>query len=187
MRFTFRLNDDSEIGLLEEKHAVELFELTDRNRDYLREWLPWLDATKTSEDTRQFIKRSLEQFTRQGNFSLSIWFKGKLAGTIGYSKMDSANQKVSIGYWIGSEYQHKGLVTLASTAMIDYAFNDLGLNRLEILCAVNNKQSQAIPERLGFTQEGILRQAEKLYDQFVDLVVYGILTSEWRNNIKRSS
>lgn len=181
------MNDDSELGLLEEKHAIELFELTDRNRDYLREWLPWLDATRTSEDTRQFIKRSLEQFTRQGNFSLGIWFKGNIAGTIGYSKMDPANQKVSIGYWIGYEYQHKGLVTLASRAMIDYAFNDLGLNRLEILCAVNNKRSRAIPERLGFTQEGILREAEKLYDRFDDLVVYGILAGEWRNKTKRSS
>jgi ribosomal-protein-serine acetyltransferase len=51
---------------------------------------------------------------------------------------------------------------------------------VEIGCAPGNRKSCAIPERLGFTREGVLRQREWLYDHFVDHVVYGILAEEWR-------
>jgi ribosomal-protein-serine acetyltransferase len=68
--------------------------------------------------------------------------------------------------------------------LVDYAFNELGLNRLEIRCATENTKSRAIPQRLGFKQEGTIRQAEWLYDHYVDLVVYGILASEWSDSSK---
>ena len=63
--------------------------------------------------------------------------------------------------------------------MITYAFDVYGLNKVEIHCATENRRSCAIPERLGFKQEGVLRQGEWLYDHFVDLAVYGLLASEW--------
>jgi ribosomal-protein-serine acetyltransferase len=53
------------------------------------------------------------------------------------------------------------------------------LNKVEIHCAVDNKRSRAIPERLGFTQEGIIRANQWLYDHYVDDVIYGMLASEW--------
>jgi ribosomal-protein-serine acetyltransferase len=65
--------------------------------------------------------------------------------------------------------------------LIDYAFNELGLNRLVISCASENKKSRAIAERLGFEQEGVLRQSDWLVDRFVDQVVYGALAGEWRS------
>ena len=64
--------------------------------------------------------------------------------------------------------------------MVDYAFGELGLNRVQIRCARDNARSCAIPRRLGFTEEGALRQAEWLIDHFEDQVVYGILAEEWR-------
>lgn len=71
-------------------------------------------------------------------------------------------------------------MTKACKACIDYAFNELKLHRLEIRCAVENERSRAIPERLGFTNEGTIREAEWLYDHFVDHVVYGMLEREWK-------
>jgi ribosomal-protein-serine acetyltransferase len=64
--------------------------------------------------------------------------------------------------------------------LVEHAFGELGLNRVSIACAVENKKSCAIPERLGFRREGVKRQAEWLYDHFVDHVVYGALASEWQ-------
>src|SRR3712207_9583243 len=60
------------------------------------------------------------------------------------------------------------------------SFLELGLNRVGIACAVENEKSCAIPERLGFRNEGVQRQAEWLYDRFVDHVGYAVLASEWR-------
>ena len=177
--FSYRLTDDSELRLLEARHANDLFDLTDRNRSYLREWLPWLDAIQTVDDTRNFIKDSLQQFAANDGFQAGIWYKGELAGVVGYHKIDWFNRQVEIGYWLGAVYQGRGLMTEACRALVDHAFNDLGLNRVQIRCATGNTRSCAIPERLGFAREGIITQAEWLYDHYVDLVVYGMLASDW--------
>ena len=86
----------------------------------------------------------------------------------------------SLGYWIGEAYQGRGLVTASCRALITHAFDEARLNRVEIRCAVENRKSRAIPARLGFRQEGLLRDAEWLYDHFVDHVVYATLVKEWR-------
>lgn len=178
--FSFRLDDDTELRLLENRHAEELFALIDQNREHLRKWLPWLDGNRSLEDTRAFITRSLIRYANNKGFPASIWFKGTLAGIIDYNTIDWSNRTASIGYWLGASFQGKGLVTKACRALIGYAFNELKLNRMEIRCATGNKRSRAIPERLGFTQEGTVRQAEWLYDHFVDHAVYGMLASEWQ-------
>jgi ribosomal-protein-serine acetyltransferase len=68
-------------------------------------------------------------------------------------------------------------MTRAVKALIDHAFGELGLHRVEIRAAAENRRSRAIPERLGFEQEGILREAERVGERYQDLVVYGLLAS----------
>ena len=175
-----RIDDDTELRIYEERHAQELFDLVDRNRRYLREWLPWLDYETSVEDSKAFIKNALQQFANNEGFQMGIWYRGKLAGGIGYHQIDWANRKVEIGYWLGESFQGKGLMTKACRMLVTYAFKELGLNKVEIHCATGNIRSCAIPKRLGFTQEGILRDGEWLYDHFVDLVVYGMFAREWQ-------
>jgi ribosomal-protein-serine acetyltransferase len=176
----FEIDDITELLLLEEQHAEEIFVLVDQDRKYLREWLPWLDNNKSIADTKEFIKNSLEQFANNDGFHVGVWFQGKLAGVIGYHKIDWVNRATSIGYWVGASYQGRGLITRACRVLVDYAFNELKLNRVEIRCAFENGKSRAIPVRLGFKEEGVIRQAQWLYDHFVDHVVYGMLESEWQ-------
>lgn len=178
--FSCRLDAEAELRLLEEHQAAELFLLTDRNRSHLRRWLPWVDATTSVEVTRKFIRNALKQFATGRGFQAGLWYQNRMAGVIGYHKIDWFNRKTSLGYWLGMEFQGKGLMTKACQALLDYAFHELKLNRVEIRCATENKRSRAIPERLGFVQEGITRQAEWLYDHYVDHVIYGVLASEWR-------
>jgi ribosomal-protein-serine acetyltransferase len=176
--FTLRLRDDLELGLLEQRHAEELFALVDQSRDYLREWLPWLDDNQSMADTQKFIQNSVEQFANNGSFTAGILYQGKLTGCIGFHHIDRSNRATSIGYWLGASFQGKGLMTEACRGLVEYAFKELNLNRVQIRCATENQKSRAIPERLGFRQEGILRQAEWLYDHYVDLVIYGMLASD---------
>lgn len=70
-------------------------------------------------------------------------------------------------------------MTSACRAMVNIAFEEYGLNRVEIRAAADNRKSRAIPERLGFQKEGVSRQTEWIYDHFVDHVVYGMLADEW--------
>jgi len=72
-------------------------------------------------------------------------------------------------------------VIKACRAFIDHAFGPLGLNRIIISCAVENKKSRAVPEKLGFKEEGVARQSEWQHESFVDMVIYAMLADEWRN------
>ena len=179
--FSHKLSENTELRLLEERHAEELSDLTDRNRDHLREWLPWVDRSRTVEDRKNFIRGSLKQFAENSGFQAGVWYDGRLAGVVGYHNIDWQNRSTTLGYWLGKEFQGKGLMTAACRAMVEHAFAELGLNRVGIACAIANEKSRAIPERLGFRQEGVQRQAEWLYDHFVDHVVYAALASEWQS------
>jgi ribosomal-protein-serine acetyltransferase len=176
--FALRFRNDAELRLLEERHAEALFTLTDQNRTALCTWLPWVDATQSLADTKDFLKGALRQFAASGALHAGIWVRGELAGTIGYVSIDWAHRTAQIGYWLAASFQGQGLMTQACAALVTHAFSDLGLNRVELRCAVGNTKSRAIADRLGFTEEGVLRQAEWLYDHFVDHAVYGLLACE---------
>lgn len=177
----FSLHVDSEVmlGLLQPHHAETVFAVVDQHRDHLRTWLPWVDETNAADDSRAFIERSLQAFAQQGNPACGIWYRGNFVGGIGMHRVDRENDATSLGYWLAASHQGKGIVTRACMGMIDYAFQELNLNRIVIEAAVNNHKSRAIPQRLGFTEEGTLRQSRYLYDRYVDMVQYGLLAEEW--------
>lgn len=177
--FSHIISDDLQLKLLEKRHADELFILSDNNRKYLREWLPWVDETISVEQSKDFIQFSLNLLAKSNGFNLGIFYKERLVGCIGLHSIDWSNKKTSIGYWLSEGHQGKGIMTKACKSIINYVFNDLSLNRVEIRAAERNIKSRAIPERLNFINEGKVRQAEWLYDHFVDHVVYGMLKEDW--------
>lgn len=177
--FCLTVDENVKLCLPEERQAEALFALVDENRVYLREWMPWLDGNTSPSDMKAFIKASLEQFASNNGFQLAILFQDQLVGVIGYHQVDWTNRSTSIGYWLAEAFQSWGIMTRACRYLVDYAFRELNLNRVEIRCAIGNHKSRAIPERLGFKNEGTVRQAEWLYDHFVDHVVYGMLADEW--------
>ena len=184
--FYCKLSGGAELRLLEERHAEELFALINRNHERLLVWVPWLGNTGSLELTQDFIKRKLQRLADNNGFAAGIWHEGALAGEITLDYIDWPNRITEIGYWLDSAAEGRGLVTRACQSLIAYAFGGLGLNRVQIRCATENWRSRAIPEKLGFTQEGILRQAERLHDRYVDLVVYGMLAAEWEPAAERS-
>lgn len=169
------VDDGLELRVVAEGDAEEIFRATEANRAYLREWLPWVDSTRSVEDTRAFVARSLEQIRFSDGFQCRIVSQGKFAGMVGYLYHDWKNLRTEIGYWLRQDLQGHGIMTRATKALVDFAFENLGLNRVEIRAATNNRRSRAVPERLGFVQEGVLREAAWLNDHFIDLVVYAKL------------
>jgi ribosomal-protein-serine acetyltransferase len=176
--FYRRINESLALSLLVPEHAPSLFELTDKNRSYLRKWLPWVGSTVREEDTERFIKEQYAQYCEKKALNVAIEFEQNIVGVIAYNQFDLDNNIGEIGYWLGEEYAGKGLMTLAVKEMISIGFDDYSLNRVEIQCATENIKSRAIPERLGFMQEGILRQTEKVNGVYLDHAVYGLLSSD---------
>ena len=177
--FTIKIDENISLGLVEKRHAKQLFQLIDSSRTYLRDWLPWVDFTKTVADSENFIHMTLKQFASNNGFQLAICYKGNIVGMIGLHAINWSNKSTSIGYWLGEEFQGQGIMVKSCEAVMKYCFEELQLNRIEIRAATRNVKSQAIPEKLGFTKEGCVREAEWLYDHYVDHTIYGMLKSDF--------
>jgi len=176
--FSFHVREGLELGLLEEHHAADLYAAVDMNREHLRRWLPWVDVTMCTTDSQEFIRATAMEFATRAAIVTGIWWDSSLVGTIGLHKIDWMNRRAELGYWLVEQAQGQGIVTCSVKAMLHYAFHDLGLNRVEIRCAVGNGKSCAVPERIGFTFEGITRQGQWLGGEFIDLRIYSFLASD---------
>jgi ribosomal-protein-serine acetyltransferase len=174
-----RIDGETELRLIEPRDAEALNALVERNLEHIREWSPWLKRERSVENSREFIRRNLARMAADDGYALAIWHRGEMAGQIEYNYVDWQNRKTELGYWLGASFQGRGLVTKSCRALVAHAFGGLGLNRVEMRCAVENRRSRAVPERLGFRQEGVLLQAEWIHDHFHDLVVYAMLAAEW--------
>jgi ribosomal-protein-serine acetyltransferase len=177
--FRLDIRDGVYLALLEERHAAAIFTVVNRDRVHLRKWLPWVDLTRAADDTLKFVKTTLAQFANNEGLTAGIWSGNEYAGTIGTHKIDRLNRKVELGYWLASKFQGQGIVTGACRLFIDHAFNEWKLNRVEIHCAPANKKSCAIPERLGFQLEGVLRKAQLVNGKYLDSNIYGMLARDW--------
>jgi ribosomal-protein-serine acetyltransferase len=182
---TFRLTvpPEIELRLWEPCHAESCFAAVERNRVSLREWLPWVDGTRSAEDIRAYIQTVVTpQFGENKGPSCGIWVGDNLAGGIGCHAIDWAHRNCSIGYWLDARYRGKGLMTRCCVSLLNYLFIDQKLHRVSIRCATGNHASCAIPKRLGFRQEGVEREAEWVGGRWVDLLNWAILDHEWRQS-----
>src|SRR5260370_22165634 len=144
------VNPGVEMRQFRMEDAEPTFAVVDRHRDYLREWLPWVDQTHSPAEVREFIARATAQYDAGQGPQCAIWVEGALAGSLGCHPIDWDNRNAAIGYWIDPALQGRGVVTRCSVAMLDYLFAEMGLHRVEIRCGTGNARSCAIPERLGF-------------------------------------
>jgi ribosomal-protein-serine acetyltransferase len=176
------IDSNSYLSILEPRHADNLFHLIDANRDSIGSWLAFPQFTTEVQDTKTFIEKSLHRFSANNGYWAGIWHKENLAGSIGYLYIDWGNSKTEIGYWLGKGFEGNGFATKACEVFIEHAFSNLGLNKVEINVATKNLKSQAIPKRLGFTEEGTIRNYEFLNGEYLDRTVFGLLKEEWINN-----
>ncbi|MFF5995765.1 GNAT family protein [Lysinibacillus sp. KU-BSD001] len=177
--FTYRVDDEVALKLVTQRDAEEVFDLIEENREHLREWLGWLDFSTDMSVTRKVIDMNLQKFIQNEALDTAIIYKGKMAGKVSINVINYANKTAQLGYMLGSKYEGRGIMTRAVKAMIDIALFEYDLHKVEIHAAEGNRKSRAIPERLGFMQEGTIRSAEWLYNHYVDHVVYGMLRKEW--------
>jgi ribosomal-protein-serine acetyltransferase len=175
----FVIDSATSLRVLREDDAAELFRLTEANRAYLRRWLPWVDLVTSEDDSRSFLESVSKQRQDGRGPTFGIVHDGELVGVVGYVPIDRVNRCGEIGYWLAERAQGRGLMTACCRFVVRYGFLTLDLNRIQIAAGVDNLSSRAIPERLGFTLEGVLRGRENLYGHFIDHALYSLLRSEF--------
>jgi ribosomal-protein-serine acetyltransferase len=167
---------------LQEQDAEELFAVTDRNRAHLVRWLPWVDATRTPNDSSLFIRHAIEEQVSLRAVHCAITLRKEIIGVIAFNAIDHFHRSSTVGYWLARTHTGNGYMTGAVRALIQLGFKYLNLNRIEVRIAPENQASRAVCIRLRFRHEGILREAEWLGDRFVDLEVYSLLKSDWTDS-----
>ena len=173
-----KVDQNTELRLLKPEYTAEIAAAVMDSFDELSPWLPWVDADYSANVTRKFIQVAQQQFAEQKGLQAAIFVDNRLAGGIGFNNIDVNNSSAEIGYWLNTRFVGKGSMTRCCAALIEFGFEEFGLNRIVIRCATENTRSQAIPLRLGFTEEGVQREAEKLNGKFVDLRVFSLLAAE---------
>lgn len=172
-----RINTRLRLEKVHVSMAQTIFNTIDKEREYLRKWLSFVDYTKVVSDTEAFITSANRPEKR--DIIYSIWYDERFAGLIGFKDTDYVNKKTEIGYWLSEKMQGKGIITLCVKKLVSFAFTKMRFNRVQIKAAIQNEKSQAIPKRLGFYYEGIEREGEWLHNKFLDLQVFSMLKKEW--------
>lgn len=179
MSFSIQVDDELELRQPELHLADVLYEAVDRNREHIGRWLAWVDGIKSVDDERAWIKSSLQGFAEGNQISTLIFERGQLIGGVGTLPIHPQEKQVEIGYWLVGPAQGRGVMTRACAKLTDYLLTQRGLKRITIRTAVGNDRSEAIPLRLGYQKEGLLRQAGWTRDGFVDLKLYAMLAQDW--------
>ena len=175
MRFT--LEEGRFLRPVAESDAEELHALIERNRAKLAMWIQWAEH-QTLEDTIEFVRRAREKEANGTGIDCAIVGDDRILGVVGLPSINAPNRSASIGYWLDEAQQGHGIVTAAVALLIDYAFGERQLNRLEIHVDIENTRSRAVAERLGFSYEGTLRQSYRVGERYSDDAVYSLLASD---------
>lgn len=182
--FALRIDDDVSLRLLEERHAPDLFALIDANRAHLSRWFDWIERTTEVEHTRDFLRRSLRKFADGNGFEAGIFVRGEHVGMLGLHYVRWEVGATELGYWLAAHRQGEGVMTRTVAGVCRLAFEEYGLQRVEIRTDPANTRSRRVPERLGFTKEGTLRRVRGTEGRRIDHVVYGLLVEEWRERMQ---
>src|SRR5438128_3125971 len=118
--------------------------------------MPWAGNPVRAE-TAAFLRDAQAQAERNEGFHAAILESGAIVGIAGFHHLDRVHRSTNIGYWLAEDAQGRGTVTLAVAALVSHAFGEWQLHRVEIRAAPDNARSRAVAERLGFTEEGELR------------------------------
>jgi ribosomal-protein-serine acetyltransferase len=160
--------------------AEELFSAVRANFEHLHTYMHWATEDCDLEAIREFIRQSQISAAEKKNQELGIFLNHKLVGTIGFVLFNWASRRTEIGYWIAKDFEGQGIITKSCRELINYAFEKLELNRIEIRCATENVRSRAVAEKLDFKLDGILRQSEWRHTRFFDMAIYSMLREEWK-------
>jgi RimJ/RimL family protein N-acetyltransferase len=143
-------------------------------------WLPWARAGHSRQETRRYIRgaRLLRSQRRAFEFLIEDANTEDLLGITSLHRIDWSRRCAGLGYWVRRSSWGGGIATESSLCLVDYAFRDLFLNRLEMHVDPENLASHRVAAKLGFRREGIAREVELISDVYRDHVQYSLLRSD---------
>jgi RimJ/RimL family protein N-acetyltransferase len=174
------LADGAVLSPLEPWQAADFAAHVERERAHLAPWLPWATRVVDEASARTFLQRYADSQAADGGRLYGIRLAGALAGGVLFRVFEPAYGTCEVGVWLAAGAQGRGLVTRAAAALIDWAFDERRMGRVEWRTLPDNARSIAAAKRLGMTREGVLRSAYPIGGARHDVEVWSVLPDEWR-------
>lgn len=176
------IEDPILIRTFREGDADALYEAARESIAEVSPWLPWCHENYSIEETREFI--TSRELASQGDewYSFGIFEKdsGRFLGGVGINFINRVHQMANLGYWVRTSATGRGLATKATRLVAKFAFEQLDLQRIEIVAAVGNIPSQRVAEKAGAAREGVLRNRLLIRGQSQDAVMFSLVREDLR-------
>ena len=160
-----KFSDLEEVRLLH-NHPDTLRWLSDTHKVTVQEQQEWYSILINSKKSRRYVARELSS--------------GKLVGVFRLDSLDLENESAQVGLDVSVGFRRQGLATEIYKTMIPYFFSEMLINRISLVALESNFAARALYEKLGFVEEGRLREAFLRDNCYIDGVVYSLLSSEYR-------
>jgi RimJ/RimL family protein N-acetyltransferase len=173
-------DDGAELRPLEPWHAEEFLAHMDRGREFITRHIPFGTQVTDTGSARDLLTSYAQKRAADSGSLHGLWLDGKLVGGLLFRVFDAATGVCEIGCWLEPAGTGKGLVTRGARVLIDWAFEERGMHRVEWYASSANTSSVNTARRLGMTREGILRQSYPYRGVRQDREVWAVLAPEWR-------
>lgn len=156
-----------------------VYEAVKESQAELSPWAMWCHAGYSRHDAAVWVEARPGAWERNEEWSfLIVDPKDRILGSCGIHRLDLKNRVGELGYWVRTSATRQGVAAEATRQLCRWAFEEAGLERIEILASVENLPSQRVAEKAGGIREGVLRQRISLRDNRHDCYLFSILKNE---------
>jgi ribosomal-protein-serine acetyltransferase len=144
-------------------------------------WLEWAHEGYALDESRSFITRAIAGHQNGDMYEFHILDEqGTFLGGCGLNRLDLRFLKANLGYWVRTSAAGRGVATAATRLLARFGFEQLGLQRIEIIAAVDNKASQRVAEKVNAQREGVLRNGIRYRGGNIDAVCFSLIPGDLR-------
>lgn len=154
-----------------------LHEAIDESRTHVATWMDWLHAKYGRDDVELWVREAVASWEegRAHQFVIVDLEDGRLAGSCGLQDLRPKDQVACLGYWVRATKLRLGAARQAGELALGFGFGELGLNRIEIIAAVDNAASRAVARALGAQPEGVLKSRIRVGGVFLDAWMHAVV------------
>ena len=186
--YAISLGDDgAELRPLEPWHAEEFLTHLERGREFINQYIPVASKAVDGPTAREVLQRYADMRAADTGSLHGLWLEGTLVGGVLFLNFDAEHANCEVGCWLEPAGTGRGLVTRAMRVLIDFAVEQRGIHRVEWIAAAANLPSVNVARRLGFTRDGVHREAYPYGGVRHDLEVWSVLAPEWRDARARAA
>ena len=179
--YAISLGDDgAELRPLEPWHAEEFLTHLERGREFINQYIPFASKAVDVPTAREVLQRYADMRAADTGSLHGLWLEGTLVGGVLFLNFAAEHANCEVGCWLEPAGTGRGLVTRAMRVLIDFAVEQRGIHRVEWVASAGNTNSLNVARRLGFTRDGVRREAYPYRGVRHDLEVWSVLAQEWR-------